>query len=307
MKIERDNSRDLAEIVRDGIQALVHGQPPEKSPEARLVAQRDRKRRSFRSHWHAFISVMSGLGVLNLVTWLLGGLNFPWMIFPMAVWGIGMGMHALNYRAWTQDHAAQLRAAETALGLLPPGQAPLLMEAGPPASDPWSRLIQQCRTAVDRTSDALAALAHPAQNIEMTMVHLEEGMEKIERLAEGAARIQQALGEIAPGGLSDLDAEVTQIERSINAAADPGLREVHHANRTLLVARRAKVQALLSDQERMMANARGFLLATENLRLDTARIGNDALASGAHLTAPLERLSEEVDVLRRVEAELQGM
>ncbi len=305
MKIERDNSRDLSEVVRDGIEALVRGQAAPKSDEERTLAHRDRRRRSFRGHWHAYISVMGGLGVLNLVTWLLLGVAFPWMIFPAAAWGIPMGIHALNYRAWTKDNAAAIHAAEVALGRLPPGQAPLQLSDGG-ADGPWQQIVAQCQSAADKAADAISALPHEVDDFEDTMVHLAEGMEKIEELALGAERIEQALQEIAPGGLPSLEKDIGDTEAAISAAADEGLRQVHHANRTLLVARREKVRALRADQERMMANAKGFLLATENLRLDTARIGTDELAQSP-LTAPIKRLSEEVEVLRKVEAELSRL
>jgi hypothetical protein len=307
MKIERKNAPDLSEVVRDGIEALVRGRPAPKTDEERLLAHRDKKRRSFRGHWHAYVSVMGGLGIMNLVTWLLVGIPFPWVLFPVAMWGMGFGIHGLNYRAWVKDNASAVMAAESALGLLPPGQPNFQLEAGPLELDPWQQLIQECRTAVTRTGEALSSLDHPAQDIDGTIAHLDEGLEKIERLAEGAARIDHALAEISPGGFEVLQQSIEDVEASINGASDSALREVYHANRTLLVARKAKVQALLSDRERMMANAKGFLLATQNLRLDTARIGSDELGKSSQLTAPLERLSEEVEILRKVESELSRL
>ncbi len=309
MKIERNDAPDLSEVVRDGIEALVRGRPAPKTNDERLVAQRDKKRRSFRGHWHAYISIMGGLGLLNLVTWLLLGIAFPWVLLPATGWGMGIAIHGLNYQAWIRDHAPAVSAAERALGLIAEGPPALQLDSGADmsASDPWRHLINECKTAVERTGEALSSLDHPAHDIEATIAHLDEGLQKIEQLAQGATRIDHALAEISPGGLEALQHNIKEIEDSINGATDSGLREVYHANRTLLVARKAKVQALLSDRERMMANAKGFLLATQNLRLDTARIGSHELGKSGPLTAPLDRLSEEVEILRKVESELSRL
>lgn len=308
MKIEREDGPDLGEAVRDGLHALVHGRPAPRSEEERLLTQRDARRRRMRGHWNAYISVIGGLGIINLVTWILFGAAVPWVIFPAAAWGIGVGMHALNYRGWTQDHAARIAAAERALGRLPPGAAPLALAEGPPAEpDPWADMIARCRDAVDRAAGALESVDHPAQDLDATHADLEEGLERVERLAEGAGRIRRALETIAPAGLEGLAQQVAELDAAINAAKDDALRAVHLENRALLVARRAKVEALVAEQDRMMANARGFLLATENLHLDAAGLGNGALDGQGSLTAPIRRLGEEVDVLRKVEAELRRL
>ncbi|WP_457559737.1 2TM domain-containing protein [Candidatus Harpocratesius sp.] len=46
-------------------------------------------RSSLRSHWITFLSVNSFLFLLNL----LSGYEYPWHIFPLFSWGIGIGIH----------------------------------------------------------------------------------------------------------------------------------------------------------------------------------------------------------------------
>ena len=100
VKIEREDASDLAVALREGLEVLVHGADAPQDPETRLLAKRDGKRRRLRNHWYAYSSVMAGLAVLNLVTWLVFGLAVPWVLFPAAGWGIGMSIHALTHRAW---------------------------------------------------------------------------------------------------------------------------------------------------------------------------------------------------------------
>jgi len=315
MKIERRQlptppleGKALGRAIREGFDALMTD-PVEaaKSEEVKLLEKREKKRRAFRGHWHAYVMVMLGLLVMNVATWMVTGLAFPWFLFPAAGWGIGFGIHALNHRAWLADNARELRAAEAALGLghtteaLPAGQ---VLAALPAPSDPFRRLVAECQAAVEKAEEALLAVDSPAAAFEAAIVQLHEGLENLEHLAEGAARIDAALAEIAPGGVSALTAQLEAADEAIASTRDDRLREVHHQNRTLLVARRAKVEALVADRERMLANGRGFLLATENLRLDAARLGAGEEASAAALHAPLERLNDEVEVLRKVEAEL---
>jgi hypothetical protein len=317
MKIERRRRREvelegkaLGRALREGLDALITSPAEaEKSAEQRLVEKRDKKRRGFRGHWYAYAMVNLGLMVMNLGTWLLTGVPFPWFLFVSAGWGIGFGIHALNHRAWLADNAPALRAAEAALGLpspppsraLPAGAA---RAALPAPADPLRALVAECQAAVEKAEAALLAVDNPAAAFEDAIARLHQGLENVEHLAEGAARIDAALAEIAPGGLEALRPQLEAADQAIAATRDDRLREVHHQNRTLLVARRAKVEALLADRERMLANARGFLLATENLRLDAARLGAGGDASAAALRAPLERLTDEVEILRKVEAEL---
>ena len=67
------------------------------SVEERLRAQAVtnlRKRAAFRSHLVVYLLVNLLLVVIWLVTGVRSGVWYPWFIYPMFGWGIGLGSHA---------------------------------------------------------------------------------------------------------------------------------------------------------------------------------------------------------------------
>ena len=80
--------------------------------------QRLEKKREFRIHLSVFV-------VINALLWLVWGLvyaytdfTFPWPVFPLVGWGIGLGFHAWDAygkkpfsREQIEREAARLRAA----------------------------------------------------------------------------------------------------------------------------------------------------------------------------------------------------
>ncbi|HZD86605.1 MAG TPA: 2TM domain-containing protein [Gaiellaceae bacterium] len=102
-------------------QRSLDGRRAESERDDRLHAeavQRLEKKREFRIHLSVFV-------VINALLWLVWGLvyaytgfTFPWPLFPLAGWGIGLGFHAYDvyYRrpfteAQIDREAARLRAA----------------------------------------------------------------------------------------------------------------------------------------------------------------------------------------------------
>ena len=276
-----------------------------------LLAERDERHEQWRGHLHSYISVNAGLLVMNVVMAVLSGTVFLWSIFPLIGWGIGLGIHTLKHRAWMVDHADELETAETRLGrITAPKPKPKAKPAQPlrlrsPAKnnpDPWPALLAAARQAVERAK-GLVTEVHPAAT--GAVRDLASGLEHVEKLAEGAKRIRRLLEELSAGGSDGLEQQIQALDIRIGETTDENLREAHLANRALLIARRAKIEALRTDSDRMLAKAQGFLLAVENLHLDAARLsgpeGSDTLS------APIQRLTEEVQILRSVDAELQQM
>ena len=293
MKIRRTNLLDL-------VQDAFVGSQKQLSPEERLVAARDHRQRQWRGHVHAYISVNAGLMVMNFVTAVLSGTFVPWSLFPLVGWGIGLGIHTLDHRAWLIDNRARLLTAETKLGIAPPARP--LLAAGDDDKDPWPGILKSCEEAVQRAK-ALLAEVHPAAVDAQT--DLQDGLDNVTQLGAGAGRIRDVLRSLAPDGPDGLQSQIDALDRQISGTEDHALREAHLANRALLLARRAKIQALQADRERMMAKAQGFLLAVENLHLDAARLtGGD---SPEVLSAPIHRLTEEVQILRKVDRELKQL
>jgi 2TM domain-containing protein len=53
-----------------------------------------KKKREFRNHLLAYVLVNSFLWLIWGIVYAVGGTSFPWPVFPMAGWGIGLFFHA---------------------------------------------------------------------------------------------------------------------------------------------------------------------------------------------------------------------
>ena len=291
VKIRRTN---LLDVVHNALT----GPRDDRGPEELLLAERDERQRKWRDHLHTYISVNSGLIVMNLVMATFAGSLVPWFIFPAIGWGMGLSAHGLNHRAWMSDNRARITAAEARLGIAPPSTP--LLTAPTDTVDPWDQLLESCDQAV-RRAKTLITEVHPAAT--GAVVDLEEGLATIERLAMGAQRIQAVLEGLAPRGREGLERQIAQLDAQITQTEDAGLKEAHLANRALMISRRAKLEALIADRDRMFAKAQGFLLAVENLHLDAARVSSPEVLDT--LSTPIGRLTEEVQILRKVDDELK--
>ncbi len=306
--------KDLFDTVRRGIgEGIASLLKDPRTPEAKLLAGRDRRSRNWKNHSRAYFMVNGGLALMNVLIAVTTGVTFPWAAFPALFWGMGFGIHGLAYRGWLKDNAKAIEAAEVKLGLLP---APKSRKAlAPPKNAPvidgvaireprWIELLQELDDAVERAMDALEGVDQQAASTVELQVHLEEGLKNAGQLGAGAERIAIAIEELGQEPQA-MQAELDALDQKINEASDPQLKEVFLANRALLLARKAKVEALGGERERMLASAEGFLLAAQNVRLDIAQLGADDAPKPKALNEPAQRLNQEVEVLRKVEAELR--
>jgi hypothetical protein len=73
-------------------------------------------RRGFKIHAAVYAIVMTGLIVLNTLLWTYADENFPWVVFPLVGWGIGLTIHYLfGYRKAAEEaRARQVRVEEFA-------------------------------------------------------------------------------------------------------------------------------------------------------------------------------------------------
>ena len=56
-------------------------------------------RRGFKIHAAVYAIVMTGLIVLNSLLWAYSDGDFPWVLFPLFGWGIGLAFHYIyGYR-----------------------------------------------------------------------------------------------------------------------------------------------------------------------------------------------------------------
>lgn len=292
----------LREAVEERVTTWI-GRPPG-SNERKLIERWRRRRQIWRTHWQAYLTVNGGLASLNFLGAVATGSFFPWFLFPALVWGMGLAIHHLNYRGWVEDHRVALRSAAERLGVsadLGPIARKKKPEPPPLKNPRWEMLMDRCQQAMERAEAVLDGLPG---NSDAVQERLQEGLDRVRKLADGAERIQMAAADLSRG---DWEADIEALEITIQNTNDERLRAVHEANLALLEARQDKLEALSADEDRMYANAQGFLLALENLVLDGARLGHEEDMEPFALSEPIERLTDEVRVLEEVEAQIRRL
>ena len=296
----KDAGVDLATAIK-----RMAGQGHRHSPAQRLIRKRNRRREGWRKHLRSYLVVNAGLVALNVVMGLSEGDPYPWAVFPAALWGIDVALHGIGYRSWAAQNKGAIDAAEEELAR----EAELAVDLGGDEGETaglvtWAVLVRRCREAY---AGAVEALEEAGEHVDLRE-NLESGLARVERLAKGAARIRKALHDVAPGGSHALDEVLKDLDNRVSNLEDERLRGVYQSNRALVVARKAKIEALEGEERRMRATAEGFLLAAENLRLDAARLGAEPAPDLLGLLeGPLDRLAEEVDIVRQLEAELRSL
>ncbi len=73
-------------------------------------------RRGFKIHAVVYAIVMTGLIALNSLLWAYADGDFPWVVFPLVGWGIGLTLHyVFGFRkAADEARARQLRVEKYA-------------------------------------------------------------------------------------------------------------------------------------------------------------------------------------------------
>jgi len=68
------------------------------TPRNEFLWRKARKRASFKMHLRTYLVVNAGLWLIYLVTFYpnVGRDGFPWPVFPMLGWGIGLATHYLS-------------------------------------------------------------------------------------------------------------------------------------------------------------------------------------------------------------------
>jgi 2TM domain len=70
------------------------------------------EKRGFKTHAAVFALVMTGLIVLNTLLIAYTEADFPWVVFPLVGWGIGLTFH---YRDAYRDEGYGVRAHQKAI------------------------------------------------------------------------------------------------------------------------------------------------------------------------------------------------
>lgn len=73
-------------------------------------------RRGFKIHAAVYAVVMTGLIIVNALLWAYADGDFPWVVFPLIGWGIGLTLHyVFGFRRATDEaRARQLRVEKHA-------------------------------------------------------------------------------------------------------------------------------------------------------------------------------------------------
>ncbi len=319
------DSLDLGELEAD---ALAPSRPTHREIAYGLLKQFRKRRASWRGHFHSFIGTNLGLAAINVLSMIGVETFYPWFLYVTAGWGIGLVIHGLSHRGWVKDHTRAIEQAEDYLGVsrlegdvlpMPLGdtekqealkphteETPALPEhEGSGDSTP---LLDECLTAVDAAKRAIGEAGAENEACEAAEEQLDEGLRTVEVIERGLSSIRTAIRAVAPDGLDALDREIAALDNRISAASDERLKGIYGANHRLLEARREKLRALSNEEERMKATIQGFLLAAQNVRLDAARLTAGSLPGNmSSLGDSLDRLNQEVEVIRQVEIELETL
>jgi hypothetical protein len=94
--VVQEQQRDLAHGKVENLNGAAHVEPVETLTEDRraLALDRLRKKRDFGAHLLAYVLVNSFLWLIWGVVYATSGFSFPWPLFPLGGWGIGLTMHA---------------------------------------------------------------------------------------------------------------------------------------------------------------------------------------------------------------------
>ena len=263
-----------------------------------LLVERSVRLGRLRGHFRAWgigSGCLLGVGVLS---WILGS-GGSWVFLPIVGWGLVLALHAVTYAGWTQEHKGALAAAAESVARLPTGGILLSL----PESSEWRRMWNQSLEAFAAADGALVRIG--TRGIE-PRGDLQRGIEHVQFLLEGQARQSAALSSIYPDTPRVDDSQITEVEWKLDRAADDKLREVVQTNLQLLRDQREKVDSLRKDMDRVRETVDGFVIASQNLRLDAVRLAasDESLGSVKELRTTLSRLSDEVGIMREVEAEM---
>lgn len=328
--IERNVEKSLAKAENKELSKKAQEIEPfegdqEKALALKLLKEHDERHKAWKSHFTSFLAVNLGLFGINVLSSIGAESFYPWFLYVVSSWGIGFMIHGLNHRGWLKDRLEAISQAERLTGRSRHGTVlveqiqrgekqediPQIEETAPPslpASEEhshWTSLLEECRTSLDSARKALKE-ARPKEEILASMnQQLDEAFSTVETVYRGAQRILAAMNQVAPQGAESLEGEIKKLDQKIESINDDRLKNVYEVNKSLLEARFAKINALKGEEERMRATVKGFVLSAQNIQLDAARLGAgfvpDLVSSFEN---SLEKLNQEVEIVRQVEREL---
>lgn len=248
------------------------------------------------------LRIWMGCGVVFfLFNWVYPGAGIfkLWSFYPVGLWGGIVLLHAVTYVGVIQDEARALVSSGIASsqGGLSPG------DVGD-ADGEWQRLQGELDRVFPMADEALVRLGEAGR---VARGELEVGLGHVKEIIGGYGRLCVALGMLSEEG--EGDEAIMEAQWAVERTSDGRLRELYAAKLELLRSREVKVELIKGDLERIRVCIEGFLLAAENLQLDAMRFeaSQEMALDGSALMVSIERLAEEVAILREVEADLEGL
>ena len=277
------------------------GSPPDTRAGDELHAEQKERRALLMAH--ARLGAMASVALITLDALRCWGEtdSTMWSFLLVALWGVGLVVHAVRFTGWSQDHRVGLEVETSFRRIGQDGRPTGLLSE--PRNAEWKRLwsrAEQVHLAADRAVDRLGAEGVEARG------ELQACMDDVQAIFDGAARLQDAMDIL---GMKVDENAITEAGWRVERAETDRLRSLYQANLDLLIAQKAKVSALMQDLKRMRACVEGFLISAENMQLDASRLQTSGgVPTGQLILGDARRaLEEEVLVLRQVEAELERL
>ena len=74
----------------------------------RQARKRVEEKKGFFSHFAVYVAV----NIMLVIIWAVTGAGFPWFVFPLGGWGIGILFHFLGVFVFSKETAWERRAVE---------------------------------------------------------------------------------------------------------------------------------------------------------------------------------------------------
>ncbi len=74
----------------------------------RLARKRVEEKKGFYIHFSIYIAV----NIMLMIIWAVTGAGFPWFVFPLGGWGIGILFHFLGVFVFSKETGWERRAVE---------------------------------------------------------------------------------------------------------------------------------------------------------------------------------------------------
>ena len=74
--------------------------------------EKARRRVEAKKSFFIHLSVYIIVNILIFIIWFVTGAGYPWFIFPLAGWGVGLLFHALGVFAWAENTEWEHREVE---------------------------------------------------------------------------------------------------------------------------------------------------------------------------------------------------